>query len=167
MSGSYYGGTLINIKGINFSPALDETLVFVGDEINWMCNVEELNTTDILCRTPPISPYYNASVVQGVVLTNRLMVDNTCGGLCGFTYLDASVSPKLNSMSTNTIIYGSITLTGVNLNQGTPVVVLTNKDTSLTTTVTPSSANASSITFNVPNLETGSYNVKARLDPMG
>lgn len=29
-SGSYYGGTLINIKGINFSPALDETLVFVG-----------------------------------------------------------------------------------------------------------------------------------------
>ncbi len=30
-SGSYYGGTLINIKGINFSPALDETLVFVGD----------------------------------------------------------------------------------------------------------------------------------------
>lgn len=38
-SGSYYGGTLINIKGVNFSPALDETLVFVGNEINWMCNV--------------------------------------------------------------------------------------------------------------------------------
>lgn len=38
-TGSYYGGTLINIKGVNFSPALDETLVFVGNEINWMCNV--------------------------------------------------------------------------------------------------------------------------------
>ncbi len=38
-AGSYYGGTLINIKGVNFSPALDETLVFVGNEINWMCNV--------------------------------------------------------------------------------------------------------------------------------
>jgi hypothetical protein len=38
-SGSYYGGTLINIKGVNFSPALDETLVFVGNEINWMCHV--------------------------------------------------------------------------------------------------------------------------------
>lgn len=38
-SGSYYGGTLISIKGVNFSPALDETLVFVGNEINWMCHV--------------------------------------------------------------------------------------------------------------------------------
>lgn len=139
----------------------------MGDEINWICNVEELNTTDILCRTPAISPYYNASVAQGVILTNRLMVDNTCGGVCDFTYLDASSSPKLTSMSSNTIIYGSITLTGVNLALGTPIVVLTNKDTSLATTVTPSSVNATSITFNVPNLETGSYNVKARLDPVG
>lgn len=54
-SGSYNGGTLLHLQGINFSPALDETLVFVGDELNWMCNVESLNTTDILCRTPPIS----------------------------------------------------------------------------------------------------------------
>lgn len=38
-SGSYYGGTLINIKGINFSDKKDETLVFVGNEINWMCTV--------------------------------------------------------------------------------------------------------------------------------
>lgn len=30
-SGSYNGGTLVTIQGINFSPALDETLVFVGD----------------------------------------------------------------------------------------------------------------------------------------
>lgn len=30
-SGSYNGGTLITIQGVNFSPALDETLVFVGD----------------------------------------------------------------------------------------------------------------------------------------
>lgn len=38
-TGSYYGGTLINLKGVNFSPALDETLVFIGNELNWMCNV--------------------------------------------------------------------------------------------------------------------------------
>ncbi len=38
-SGSYNGGTLINIKGINFSPALDETLVFVGNALNWFCTV--------------------------------------------------------------------------------------------------------------------------------
>lgn len=39
LTGSYNGGTLVTIQGINFSPALDETLVFVGDELNWMCNV--------------------------------------------------------------------------------------------------------------------------------
>lgn len=60
-SGSYNGGTLINIEGINFSPALDETLVFVGPEINWFCNVEQLNTSNILCRTPEASKDYNIS----------------------------------------------------------------------------------------------------------
>jgi hypothetical protein len=30
-TGSYFGGTLLNLKGINFSPATDETLVFIGN----------------------------------------------------------------------------------------------------------------------------------------
>jgi len=77
-AGSYNGGTLINIKGINFSPVLEETLVFVGNEINWLCTVEQLNSTNILCRTPPFNEYYNISQPQPVVLTNRLMVDSTC-----------------------------------------------------------------------------------------
>ena len=38
-SGSYYGGTLITITGVNFSPELSETLVFVGDELNWFCAI--------------------------------------------------------------------------------------------------------------------------------
>jgi len=29
-SGSYHGGTLIHIKGINFSDKLDESMVFIG-----------------------------------------------------------------------------------------------------------------------------------------
>lgn len=38
-TGSYNGGTLVDISGINFSTAIDETLVFIGDELNWICNV--------------------------------------------------------------------------------------------------------------------------------
>lgn len=38
-TGSYNGGTLLDISGINFSTAIDETLVFIGDELNWICNV--------------------------------------------------------------------------------------------------------------------------------
>lgn len=60
-NGSYNGGTLIHLKGINFDTAIDETLVFVGNALNWFCNVESLNTTDIFCRTPPVNPSYNIS----------------------------------------------------------------------------------------------------------
>jgi hypothetical protein len=166
-TGSYNGGTLIHLKGINFSPALDETLVFIGNELNWMCNVEELNTTDILCRTPPISPYYNVSVPQDVVLTNRLMVDNTCGGTCSFSYIAEGQSPTLTKMSTNSITTGSIVLNGTNFSLGTPIVILTNLNTSLATKVTPTGVTATSLTFAVPSVESGQYDVKVRIDPIG
>lgn len=166
-TGSYYGGTLVNLKGINFSPALDETLVFIGLEMNWLCSVQSVNTTDILCRTPPINQYYNVSVAQKVTLTNRLMVDNTCSGTCSFSYIPLSQSPSLSAISTNSITTGTITLTGANLNLGTPVVVLTNKKTGLATTVTPTSATATSLVFTVPSVQSGEYNVKVRVDPVG
>ena len=38
-SGSYYGGTLLTIAGSNFSPAYSDTLVYVGDTLNWFCNI--------------------------------------------------------------------------------------------------------------------------------
>ena len=38
-TGSYYGGTLVHLTGLNFAPALDETLIYIGNEINWFCLV--------------------------------------------------------------------------------------------------------------------------------
>jgi len=38
-TGSYNGGTLITITGTNFSPASSDTLVYVGDTLDWFCNV--------------------------------------------------------------------------------------------------------------------------------
>lgn len=132
-----------------------------------MCSVESLTTTEIKCRTPPMNPYYNISVAQTVLLTNRLMVDNTCGGSCGFSYLTEAQSPTLTSMSANTITSGNIVLNGTNFNLGSPVVVLTNLNTSLVTLVTPSSVSSTSLTFAVPSIEAGQYNVKVRVDPTG
>ncbi len=54
------------------------------------------------------------------------MIDNTCNGSCGFTYLSSSSSPSLETISPNVVSSGTISLTGVNLNLGSssPVVVL-------------------------------------------
>ena len=38
-NGNYYGGTLITIAGANFATGSQETLVFVGDQINQMCQI--------------------------------------------------------------------------------------------------------------------------------
>lgn len=168
-SGSYNGGTLIHIQGKNFSSAVDETLVFVGNAINWLCNLVSVNTTDILCRTPPFNPTYNISTPQTVLLTNRLMVDNTCDNSsgCVFTYLPSVSSPNLTGISTNRIASGSVVLTGNNLNLATPLVVLTNILTGVVTTTNPSSSSANSVTFVVPSVESGPYNVVVRQDPIG
>lgn len=84
-----------------------------------------------------------------------------------FNYMTQSLSPSLTSMSVNTIISGSVTLTGLNIGSGSPKVVLTNKDTGVVTLVTPTSFNSTSVGFTVPNVESGSYNVKVRIDPIG
>ena len=114
-----------------------------------------------------MNPYYVVSVAQTVVLTNRLMVDNTCVGTCGFTYLPQAQSPSLTSMSANTITSGNVVLNGTNFDLGSPVVVLTNLNTNLVTLVTPSSVTSTSLTFAVAGIEAGQYNVKVRVDPAG
>jgi hypothetical protein len=96
------------------------------------------------------------------------MADNTCQGVCSFTYLSEAASPSLSSISTSRITTGSIVLTGNNLNLGgSPKVILTNMNTSKTTTVIPTSASDVSVTFTLPNVEAGFYDVKVRDDPIG
>lgn len=38
-SGPYYGGTLVTITGVNFSPDLLENLVSIGNELDWLCSI--------------------------------------------------------------------------------------------------------------------------------
>ena len=99
------------------------------------------------------------------------MVENTCttNTTCQFNYYDVTNSPKLDGISTSSITTGSITLTGVNfdLNGSSPVVVITNKVTNNITIVTPTTFNSTKIVFTVPSVESGQYNVKVRVDPIG
>lgn len=98
------------------------------------------------------------------------MVDNTCNGSCGFTYLSSSSSPSLQTISPTVASSGSISLTGLNLNLGTasPVVVLENYETGEVTLVnTTITSSATSLNFTLPQVESGSYAVRVRLDPIG
>lgn len=127
-TGSYYGGTLINLKGINFATNILQTLVFVGDAMNWICDVESVTSTDILCRTPPINPDYNVSDPQLVLLTNRLIVDNTCPtpANCQFTYIAADASPQITSISLKVVTSGtgSLNIMGLNFGSNCQVVLV-------------------------------------------
>jgi hypothetical protein len=38
-TGSIFGGTLLTIAGVNFSPSASDTLVYVGSTLNWFCSV--------------------------------------------------------------------------------------------------------------------------------
>lgn len=51
--GSEAGGTRLKIVGTNFIPA--ETIVFIGNQINWICALDEAasTATELYCTTPP------------------------------------------------------------------------------------------------------------------
>ncbi len=44
-SGSINGGTLLTITGTNFSPDAQNTLVYIGDTLNWFCKIESITPT--------------------------------------------------------------------------------------------------------------------------
>jgi len=61
-----------------------------------------------------------------------------------------------------------LTLTGQRFDIGESVKVsLYNKITKKTIELTPTLSNATSITVTLPNLESGFYDVRARIDPIG
>ena len=57
--GSEAGGTVIKITGSNF--VADETMVFIGDAINWICEIDESRFTSevIYCTVPAKFEFYN------------------------------------------------------------------------------------------------------------
>lgn len=57
-TGSYYGGTLLTLTGVNFSPAYLDTIAYVGETLNNFCLIESITETEIKCRTPEIDKAY-------------------------------------------------------------------------------------------------------------
>lgn len=83
-TGSEAGGTRIKINGFNFVP--QETIVFIGDEINWICDLDEdaSTSTELYCVTPP--KHFRYTTPQRVIVTTRILFDSVCQGSCEFTY---------------------------------------------------------------------------------
>lgn len=75
--GSYHGGTLVTINGINFSPDILENIVSIGNELNSVCVIESVSESQIRCRMPPTHRDWRNSTQQ-VIVTNRIIQDSTC-----------------------------------------------------------------------------------------
>ena len=99
-------------------------------------------------------------------------MESTCEGDCSFTYYKQEESPVLHSISTNSITsgMGQITLEGERLDynfSGEPSVSLRNTDSLKVYTVEALSYSNTTIVFNVPNIPSGKYEVRIRLDEYG
>jgi hypothetical protein len=166
-TGSYNGGTLLTIKGTNFSPASRDTIVYVGYSLNWFCNIISINSTQITCRTPAISREYSANETLEVSVSTKLIIMNTCpNSNCNFVYMDQTLSPILNNISITSVTNQNVTLDGTNFQSNpndTCTVVLGAADPTQDIVVTPIYCNQTSAQFKVPStVSTGSYNVKIR-----
>ena len=170
-SGPYNGGTLLTITGRNFSPNEGENLIFVGDGLNWFCNLVSFTPSEITCRMPEYNPTWTTSAL-GIHMSQKLIQDAVCEGSCTFTYGDLSASPSLSTISqtTSTSGVGAVTLTGANFNlvaSSDVTVVIENTLSGVITQLTPTSVTPSSIIFDVPTSPSGVYKVRARLGAVG
>lgn len=169
---AYYGGTLLTITGRNFSPDKLENLAHIGNELNWLCDIESLTRTEIKCRVPPTHPDWS-SPTQGIVINNRLIQDSVCPtNTCSITYNDKASSPAITTANVADVVSGtgSITLSGTNLDLAAAAniqIIFENKLTKAKTIVVPTSVSAVSVSGPFPSVQAGFYSVKVRLDPAG
>lgn len=160
-SGSISGGSLITITGTNFDTTAQQTLVFIGQTINWICSIETITSTSIACRVPAISEDYSPGVAQDVVVTTRLVVQSKCEGTCKFTYLDSASSPAI---STLTAASGVVTINGTSLTAGSSCsIVLVNGISGTTTVLAATTCAPTSATWTIPTtVASANYQLKIR-----
>ncbi|KAM3144741.1 hypothetical protein pb186bvf_003050 [Paramecium bursaria] len=107
-SGSEAGGTVITITGTNI--VLSETLVFIGNTVNWYCNIDTAKSTNdqIVCTTPPRSDMTTYSQPVQVIIVTRGSLESTCaqGSTCTFFY-DPTLTPVLSYPTGVTPVSGS------------------------------------------------------------
>lgn len=51
VEGGTEGGTVVMIKGRNFSPVKNENQVYIGDDVNKYCDIMEASPTELKCKT--------------------------------------------------------------------------------------------------------------------
>ena len=134
---------------------------YIGDAINWSCNILTASTTQITCITPPRNTLYT-NAAQPVVVVGRAMIDSTCEGACTFTYSSTTPTVQLPS-SLNYVGGTSYVLQGTlfNNNGVAPKVKVGN------TFATIVSSTSTSVTFIYPNLVAGTYPLNVYVDGVG
>jgi hypothetical protein len=76
--------------GTNFAP--DDTVVFIGSAMNWICSVLTSTATQLTCITPPRSPIAEYDTAVEITVTSKLVDEAKVicgsGATCTFTYAE-------------------------------------------------------------------------------
>ena len=162
--GSVLGGTLLSINGVNFSPILNQNQVFIGDEINAICDIIFSNESLIQCVTRPCDSYeYEQNL--GVFVTQRVQENAQCGDYINGCFFNFTMAATPEIFLTDAIINvfqgDSITLIGSNLNptnaDDNAIIIFFDDEGVEISTVYSSYLNDTNLIFIMPGLADGLY----------
>jgi hypothetical protein len=109
--GSKYGGTLINITGINFSPVRAQNQAYVGFDRFLACDVLFANTTFIQCKTRVVKGDHDTETFvdkqQYLDVSQRISEIASCDttfDTCQYMYSE-TYSPKLDQTGNADVKY--------------------------------------------------------------
>lgn len=174
-SGSVYGGTKLTFTGKNFSPINNQNQVFISDVINNMCDIISSSSTQLVCKTR-VAPNSIIGSTQPIYVTQRVQDEAVCSvsGGCYFTF-DQAKSPQITTSSVTARSGETVTLAGTKLapeSGGSTWITFYNgssRGVTLDVNVTVEAATAidTEITFTMPALREGTYQIQVLVDNKG
>lgn len=174
-SGSLYGGTILTFIGKNFSPINSQNQIYIGDTINNLCDIISSNATILTCRTR-VAPLTAVGSPQVLYMTQRVQDEAICmvSGGCSFTF-SSSKSPIITTNSLIAKAGDTVVLMGSGLTpDSNEVASITfyngtsrNEIFAINLSLQVDTVSSSQITFRMPALREGSYNIQVLVGNKG
>lgn len=170
-SGSVAGGTILTIKGVNFSPTISENQVVIGDSKANTCTLLTARANMLTCRVKSALALPNSKAVidaqQKVYVYTKNSTEVACASdVCKYTY-QTEATPTVTSVSKTTVVHGDkFTITGTNFNVDAAETKIFLGDTELDLE-SVNKISATQLEITMGRAEYGAYPLGVLLDNMG
>lgn len=171
VEGGTEGGTIVTIKGRNFSPVRNENQVYIGDDVNKYCDVLEASATELKCMTRKMTTASFIDVNIPIFVAQKVSAYAVCAFQFKFVTVKTPFVTTTGELALKggdvQTLDGGLLLPAVGKGIKVELYSIVSDQLVYETEVDGESISESQIKFTLPQLVDGTYKMKVLVENQG